>query len=88
MTQLRHEGFGQKPHVQRAEYQLAAKGGWRRSDGSQLPGPLEIGGAVTQTAPISAMAWEETVGYLDFATYSPASNRLICACATTVSSTE
>ena len=51
MAQLRHGDFSQELCVQKADCQLAAKGG-ERSDRDQLPGPLEVGGAVPQTAPI------------------------------------
>lgn len=52
MVQLRREGFCQKPLAQKADWQLAAKGSPDVAMEVSFPGPLEVGGAVLQTAPI------------------------------------
>jgi hypothetical protein len=66
-----------QPEAARAEGRLPT-GSQRRcphSDGGQLPGPLEVGGAVPQTALIPVVTWAVFAWLPDFATYSPGDRR-------------
>jgi hypothetical protein len=55
MAQGRDAGFGQKPHVQKADCKLATKGAANAAI-DQLPGPLEVSGAVPETTVIAVAA--------------------------------
>jgi len=75
MAQRRHRGFGQKPHVQRPAANWQPKE-LRSSKRDQLPGPLEAGGAVPQTALIPLATNRYSFGPPNFAVHSQKDKQL------------
>jgi hypothetical protein len=66
-----------RPEAARAEKPTAnwQPKGLRTRNGGQLPGPLEAGGAVPQTAAIRVVTWRCTFRQLNFAPYSSEDRR-------------